>query len=84
MVRRLSANEIAWARDQRVKQLLMWSIIREVASYFAFLVLIYVCAYSNMSDNSFLEVKHLQRYFLQPNRFGRDFSQVSLDVREKH
>jgi hypothetical protein len=72
----LSDHEIAWARDQRLKQIRMWSIIREVIAYLAFLVLLYLSTYSNLNENAFFEVKHLRQFFLQPNRYGRDFTQV--------
>ena len=79
-IRRLSDHEIAWARDQRLKQIRMWSIIREVAAYLVFVVLLYLSTYSNLNENSFYEVKHLRQFFLQPNPYGPDFTQVRFSV----
>jgi hypothetical protein len=78
----LSDHEIAWARDQRLKQIHMWSIIREVTAYLAFLVLLYLSTYSNLTEDSFLEVNHLRKFFVQPNPYSPDFSKVTfLEIR---
>jgi hypothetical protein len=56
----------------------MWSIIREVLSYLAFLTMIYLVTYSNMNSNAFLQVKHLQKFFLNTNQIDTDYTKVRV------
>ncbi|CAF4379340.1 unnamed protein product, partial [Adineta steineri] len=63
-INRLNENEIAYARDQRLKEIQMWAIIREYLIYFTFAVLVFVITYSNREHNSFYQVNHLRAYFL--------------------
>jgi hypothetical protein len=56
----------------------MWSIIREVLSYLAFLTMIYLVTYSNMNPSAFLQVKHLQKFFLNTNQIDTDYTKVRI------
>ncbi len=56
----------------------MWSIIREVLSYLAFLTMIYLVTYSNMNSNAFLQVKHLQKFFLNTNQIDTNYTKVRV------
>jgi hypothetical protein len=44
---RLTEGEIACARHERVKDVQMWSILREALTYFYFVLLLWVIVYSN-------------------------------------
>jgi hypothetical protein len=76
MARRLNKTEVARARDQRLNQLRMWSIIRELGTYLCFLVLLYLSTYSNMNQHAFQQVQHLRRYFLNSHGLYPEFVQV--------
>jgi hypothetical protein len=64
---RLNANEIAYARSIRLKEIQMWSIIREALTYFGFVIVLYLITYSNRDQNAFLQVNHLRKIFLKTN-----------------
>jgi hypothetical protein len=58
----------------------MWSIIREALRYFCFLSLLCVIIYSNQNSNSFLQVKHLQKYFLNSRQMNYDYTKVCFSL----
>ncbi|CAF1401522.1 unnamed protein product [Adineta steineri] len=74
---RLNEGELAWARDQRLKEIRMWAIIREIVFYFYFLILIYLMTYINMNSNAFFQVNHLRNYFLNTNQIDSDYTKIS-------
>ncbi|CAF1595374.1 unnamed protein product, partial [Adineta steineri] len=63
-ITRLNENEVAFLREQRLKELQMWSIIREFLIYAIFLTLLCIISFSNHTQNSFYQTDHLQKYFL--------------------
>ena len=69
-----------WAREQRLKEMKMWSIIRELVIYLIFLSLLYFVTYSNMNHQSFDQVKHFREFFLNSREIDRDFSKVRRRV----
>ncbi len=75
---RLNKAEVDFARDQRLKEIEMWSVIQEILIYFCFLSLLYIVTYSNRPSNSFLEVNHLRKYFLNSRQTNCDYTQVSF------
>ena len=60
---RLEQGEVAWARERRLKEMQMWSIVREFFAYMAFLSLLFLLAYSNGNPNAFYQVQHLRNTF---------------------
>ncbi len=75
---RLTKGEVACARQQRLNELKMWSIIREIFIYSCFLSLLYIVTYSNHQSNSFLQVNHLRKYFLNSRQIDCDYTKVSF------
>ena len=75
-IERLNEGEIAHARHQRLKEVHMWSILREAFTYLGFLSLLFVITYSNRSENSFHQVDHLRKYLLNPRQTQLDFNKV--------
>jgi hypothetical protein len=75
-VNRLDESEVAYARQERLKDVQMWSIIREFVLYFIFLSLIFMITYSNHDQNSFLQVNHLRKYFLNTRQVDMDYTKV--------
>ncbi len=73
-VNRLNDGKLVWACNQRLKEIQMRSIIREIFSYFCFLTMIYLAAYSNINSNAFLQVQHLRNFFLNSKE---DFTRIS-------
>jgi hypothetical protein len=67
---------LAYARDQRLKEIHMWSIIREVTVYLCFIWILYVISYSNRNNNDFLQVNHLRHFFLNIGSSSNDYTQV--------
>jgi len=72
----LNEAELVCARYHRLKQIHMWSIIREIFLYLCFLSLLSVIVYSNRDSNSYLQVKHLRKYFLNSRQMDNDYSKV--------
>ncbi len=72
----LNEAELVCARYHRLKQIHMWSIIREIFLYLCFLSLLSVIVYSNRDFNSYLQVKHLRKYFLNSRQMDNDYSKV--------
>ena len=66
---RLTENEIIYARDQRMKEIHMWSLLHEFFIYLIFLCLLFLLTYSNRTTDPYLQVQHLQNYF--------DFDKIS-------
>ncbi len=81
---RLNKAEVDFARDQRLKEIQMWSVIQEILIYFCFLSLLYIVTYSNRPSNSFLEVNHLRKYFLNSRQIDCDYTKVSLPCKILH
>ncbi|CAF4320428.1 unnamed protein product, partial [Adineta steineri] len=69
---RLNQDEIISARDRRLKEVYMWSILREIFIYICFLSLLCIVTYSNRHPNAFLQVNHLRKYFL-----NSDYKKIS-------
>ncbi|CAF3807836.1 unnamed protein product [Rotaria sp. Silwood1] len=76
-INRLNESEIAYAREQRLKEIQMWSIIQEFVTYLIFLILICVITYSNREQNSFFQVQHLRKYLLNTRQTNYDYTQIS-------
>jgi polycystin 1L2 len=66
---RLTKYELADARYRRLKDVQMWSIIREALTYFCFFAFLCVIVYSNYNSNSFLQVQHLRNYFFTNSKY---------------
>lgn len=72
----LSEGEVAYARDQRLKKLRMWEIIRELVAYSSFLWILYVVSYSNRDPNAFYLMQQLKKEFVNPNNATGSFMKV--------
>ncbi len=75
-INRLSKNELADARVDRLKEIQMWQIIKQVFIYFCFLSMICVISYSNVDQNAFFQVNHLRKYFLNSRQIDQDYRKV--------
>ncbi len=73
---RLNEHEIAYAREQRLKEIQMWSMLQQFVTYFIFLIFVFLVTYSNQEQNSFLQVKHLRKYILNTRQINEDFNKV--------
>jgi hypothetical protein len=76
-VHRLNDGELIWARNERIKEMKMWLIIREIFSYCFFLILISLVTYSNLNPNSSLQVQHLRKFFFNSRQIDQDFTKIS-------
>ncbi|CAF3751894.1 unnamed protein product, partial [Rotaria sp. Silwood1] len=77
LMNRLDETELANARQYRLKEIQMWSLIRELFIYLTFLTLICIIAYSNCEYNSFLQVHHLRKYFFNTKQINYDYTKIS-------
>ena len=75
-VLRLNEAEVACARQKRLKELHMWSIIRQIIIYSCFFSLLCILTYSNQNSNSFLQVNHLRKFFLNTRQIDNDYTKV--------
>ncbi|CAF1690614.1 unnamed protein product [Adineta ricciae] len=73
---RLTDAEVASARDRRLKEMQMWSILREALVYLIFFSTLSVLIYSQTQLNSFLQVDHLRKYLCNPRQPDLDYQQV--------
>ena len=73
---RLDQAELAYIRDRRLKEIQMWSIIREIFTYLTFFALLYVITYSNINQHAFYEVQHLRQFFRNTKEVNNDYTQV--------
>jgi hypothetical protein len=78
---RLNEAEVTWACYQRLQEISMWLILREIFIYLCFLSILCIITYSNRYSNSFLQVNHLQKYFLNSRQINLDYSKVSLTLK---
>ena len=69
-------GELAFAREQRLKEIQMWTIIREFSIYAIFIILISLITFSNRGENNFYQVKHLRSYFFNTRQTENDYKQV--------
>ncbi len=72
----LNKTKLAIARYQRLREIQMWSIIRKIFTNICFVVLLSLLIYSNHQSNSFLEVQHLQKYFLNTREIDNNYLEV--------
>ena len=75
-IERLNEAQVASARQQRFKEIHMWSILREAFTYLCFLFLLFLITYSNRTQHSFLQVNHLRKYLLNSRQNQLDFNKV--------
>ena len=78
---RLEQGEVAWARERRLKEVLMWSVIREFSAYFIFLSLLFLITYSNGNTSAFYQVQHLRNSLHNTRQTGNDYTKVSSLLR---
>jgi hypothetical protein len=79
-VTRLSENEVAVARDERLKELQMWSIIRELVTCILFFVLICIITFSNRDQTSSFQVDHLRTFFYNTRQADNNYAEVLFDL----
>lgn len=80
-INRLDKIDLAYARQERLKTIEMWSIIKEFVLYLIFLVLIYLITFSNRHQSHFYQVQHLRNYLLGSKY--HEVRQISLFNDEK-
>ena len=74
---RLDPHEVIFLREQRLRDVKMWAMIREVCTYCVCLVLVHLVTSSRLDTNGFTQVNHLQRLFLNTRQSQCDYTQVS-------
>ena len=77
-VDRLEEHEVALARECRLREVQMWTMIREALACLCFLVTLFVFTYMNVDPNGFRQVNHLRQFLLDKRSEGNDFGQVCI------
>jgi hypothetical protein len=75
---RLNIDEVKEARSRRVKEIQMWSIIREILSYLCYLWIVYALTFATRDNNSFMQVNHLRHFFLNIGHSQHDYTKVKF------
>ncbi|CAF1261744.1 unnamed protein product [Adineta steineri] len=75
--KRLNEAEVNCARLKRLKELQMWSTIREMIIYTSFLLVLCVITYSHRDQNSFRQVDHLRKFLLNTKQINYDYTKIS-------
>ena len=66
------------ARKQRLKEIQMWSVIREILFYAFFLWILLVISYRNVSTDSYNYKHNMQKVFILTNDTNKAFSKVYI------
>ena len=76
-IKHLDKAELASARNHRLKELQMWSLVREMVTQACFLAVLCVSVYSNLNVHRYEQVDHLRKYFLSAQGIDVDYTGVS-------
>ena len=66
------------AREQRLKEVRMSEILKEISAYFLFVFVLVVVAYGNRDPNAYLLSKNLRDIFVEVDDTGVDLADVRL------
>ncbi|XP_070533290.1 polycystin-1-like protein 2 isoform X1 [Ptychodera flava] len=64
-------EKLASAREQRMKELKMWDISREIIFYFFFVLILLIIAYGNRDNRSYLLQSNLRNQFFSGSAFEK-------------
>jgi len=67
-------------RDERLKEIKMWAIIREILFYAFFLCILIVISYRSVSNNSYSYKKTMTQVFIETNDTKKSFDKVCIVV----
>lgn len=73
----LSSEAIAIAREERLRQMKMWSFIHRLLFYSVLLSLVTVIVFFGREEQTYHQVDHLKKYFLNNKRSEVRYAQVS-------
>jgi polycystin 1L2 len=80
---RLEDHEINRARRQRLLEIRMWTILREIGTTTCFLALLFVISYTRIPHHAYQQVHHMRHSFLNHRQIDRDLTQVSRHEHSK-
>lgn len=66
------------AREQRLKEVRMSEILKEIVTYFLFVLLLLMVAYGNRDPNAYLLRKNLHDIFVDVDQTGVDLADVCI------
>jgi hypothetical protein len=73
----LNKEQIDKARENRLKEIKMWGMLREFFVFTAFISILYIVSYSNYNSNYYQYQKNIQNIFTS-SESSQDFKTVSL------
>jgi hypothetical protein len=79
-VDRLNDAEVTWARQERLREMKMWTILQEAMIYLVFLSSLCFLVYSNRNSEAFDQAKHLRKYLTNTRHADRDLNKVRDDT----
>lgn len=65
------------AREQRLKEIKMWAVIREILFYAFFLWILMVISYKSVSTDSYNYKHNMEKVFIMTNDTNKAFTKVS-------
>ncbi|CAF1279323.1 unnamed protein product, partial [Adineta ricciae] len=74
---RLSDHQISQLRDDRLKEIQIRNVIREMVLYVCFLVVLCAVIYSNRDSSAYYQVDHLRKYLLDSRQENLDFTKIA-------
>ena len=74
----MNKTEVACAREIRLKEIQMWTIVNGTLMNLGFLILLYSLVYSNHFSNFFYQVDHLRKYLTNSRQIDANFSKVDF------
>jgi hypothetical protein len=79
-VHRLSKTKVAEARSLRLREIQMWSFVRQLLIYSCYLSILYAVSYANRNPHSYQQVQHLQNFFLNSHNSTYNYTKVFLFI----
>ncbi|CAF0795704.1 unnamed protein product [Adineta steineri] len=76
-ISRLDKSELVLVRYQRLQEMKMWKIIREILIYLCFLCALNIFVYSNTNSNGFDQTNHLRKFILNSRQINQDYTKIS-------
>ena len=73
---RLTKKEVEEKRKIRLKEIEMWSYIRQLLIYSFYLCTLYTISYANRNSNSYQHVQHLKNFFLGSTNSSFNYAKV--------
>lgn len=72
--------KVAKARESRLREIRLWSSVRQLVVYGCYLAVLYALIYGDRNPHCFHQVHHLKRFLLNPQNYTHDYTQVRIQI----